>query len=281
MRAVVLAKGFGGHGSQSEEFRLVLPEEPTGSICSRLSRIDWADHLAPLYERTAEDLSRQYGVLLSEDEFGVFCVAPTNDRYGRRSVVMVGLVSDRDVGSAVELAATSLERVRRGIHDVASAIPKDSRPLLEKVASQVETSPVPELPESETSSSLLRVLLETRSYSGAATPLMLGLGADVVVGTSYEAIDAERKGRPILAYFDVRKDVLVPLRPTSESEHLVPQQRREREASDRKKSASRRPIKTRDLVEELIDRLDRIEEELKALRDGQKRILDRISRRWF
>ncbi len=271
MQPVVLAKGF-GQGTGTEEFRIVLPANLRGDICSRLSAIrNWSGLLAPLYDRTGEDLSRQYAILLAADEFAVFCVAPTRDSFERRSLVIVGFVADRDLNHDARVAAEALDRIREGIWDVAEAIQTGDRERLQRVATHIASGPPPESRSSELE--FFRDLLSSRGHAGAATPLLLGLGADVVIGTSHEAMAAVGMGLTVNAYFDIRSGRLVSLSPP------------EPEATEPRKSspASRRTMKTKELLEEIIERLDAMEEDLRDLKKSQARLLKEVRRKksWF
>lgn len=254
MRPVVLAKGL-GQGTGTEEFRVVLPTNPTGEISSRLSASKtWGEFLHLLYDRTAEDLSRQYAILLALHEFAVFCVAPAKDPFGRRSVVIVGLVADRTRTLDAQIAAEALGRIRKGISDIANTIKDGSRERLQQVTTRITSGPPPKSEPGE--SDFFRDLLATRAYAGAATPLLLWLGADVVIGTPHEARRAEITGLRVRGYLDIPSGRLVSLSPA------------ELEVAQPPKSApaNRKTMKTKELLEEIIGRLDAIEEDLRDLK---------------
>lgn len=268
MRPVVLAKGL-SQGTGTEEFRIVLPAKPKGNICNRLNAIkSWSGLLAPLYDRTAEDLSRQYAILLAADEFAVFCVAPTRDSFQRRSLVIMGFVADRELNNDARVAAEALNRIRKGIQDVAEKIHIGSRERLQRIATNIASGPSPKIKLGELD--FFRELLSSSNYDGAATPLLLALGADVVIGTSHEATEAVRLGLTVNAYVDIRSGRVVSLSPPEPEVE-----------SGESSPASRKPMKTKELFQEIIKRLDSMEKDLRDLRRDQARVLKEVRRKWF
>ena len=267
LRPIVMAKGL-GRGAGSDEFRVVLPEKPVGEIASRLrAEKDWGQLLSPLYERTAEDLSRQYAILLSVTEFGAFSVAPTRDAFGRRSVIILGLVGDRGREHEASLAAEALAQVRRGIPEVARAAPYEPRPKLKEVAARVARREVSPSPSLESDSFL--ELMSTAGCQGAATPLMLGLGADVVVGTAHEAASAVSSGRSLRAFLDVRSGRLRSLLP---GEPDMKEERKKGETTTKARN-------NRELLQEVLARLDGLDEEVGSIRREQRVILEELRRK--
>lgn len=210
MRPVVLAKGF-GNGGKTKEFRMILPSEPVGEIAARLADLapTWARLLQPLYDRTAEDLSRQYAILVSESEIGAFVVAPSRDAFRRRSLVVIGLIARRvlDVRQDAVIGRQALARVRTGIQGVSEIVSGDSRSAVAAAMDLVAQREAPELSDPPPAL-FYSVLLKSQEFNGAATLLLLGLGADVVVGTQHEAATAARQGAETKATFDVRTQML-------------------------------------------------------------------------
>ena len=105
------------------------------------------------------------------------------------------------------------------------------------------------------------------TYSGAATPLMLALGADVLIGTGHEAFDAGRKGLAVSAFFDVRSGNLVSTlgsRPDTKDDAIIP------------KAPTRKALSNKDLLQEILRRLDGMDEDLRRLSRDNARILDEV-----
>ena len=280
LEPVVLAKGL----SRSGEFRLILPERSYGAISERLSSIaDLGGLLSPLYERTAEDLSRQYAVLLAEEEFAVVCVSPAKDRFGRRSIVIAGLSGRRERGSIPELAEASLQVARSRIDEIATAIENGSREDLGTATAQMAVS-LRDFSSEPSIHPLFEGLAEADQFAGAATPLLLGLGADVVIGTYHEALDAQRKGFEVRACFDVRTSKFVSLI-SSESPPSEPTRGTQKRTGATLTTPAPLPGSrntTLEAVEELIHRIENLERQLEHLRAGQDEMLRALKRKyWF
>lgn len=257
--ALVLAKGF-GRGTESEEFRLVHPKTPRSQIGRALGQqTEWGNLLAPLYERTWEDLSRQYAVLVRQQEVAAFRVAPTEDRFGRASVVIVGLMVERwsleEDARRVALAMTS---IGDWLPSIAESVHLGDREAMESAVAGMAAFGDSDAPWDGPP---LAELLSVTHCRGAATPLLLGLGADVVIGTAHEALDAQRRGVPAVGYLSSH---------TGRVEYF---------GDGREGPAvAVRPPSTRQLLNDIASQLGRIHERLVTLEEGQAQTWERLQR---
>ena len=217
-RIQIWGKGF-RVSADSEEFQRLAPREPLRGLEGTLDRVrGWGAVLKPLYAQSAVDASRQSAVVFSPEELLATAYRRTEDRFGRPSVVIVSVCT----GMAWEAAATS-ETVSCALalaHRLAAAYATEFAGNPSPVSDQLrDGSFLPrrefelrfESPyEPEQWRDIIAAVARWKGVTGVATLRLMGLGANVLIGTEHEAerarIDAEIDG-----FYDVRSREIRPL----------------------------------------------------------------------
>lgn len=206
-RHIVFAKGF-GTGAGTAEFRMVFPERPRSRLERHLARLrNWPTVLEGLYGRTPEDFRRQYAIVLNLREMVAIAVAPTTDHFARRSIVLVGIVAERGkFNRDSALALEALSHARNTVGRLSQLLPELTFEELVDFLQHERKAPPPDY-DHRARPAIEAVIAS--GLNGVATPLLVGLGSDVVVGTEHEALTTERYGYQIPLRYDSRRNQLV------------------------------------------------------------------------
>lgn len=217
----VFGKGFRAT-EDSEEFQRLVPKEPS-VLATGLERKlqgfrSWPAVIEPLYGVVKREAAAQFSVLVGAEEILASAFAVTEDSFKRPSVVIVcarveivwdspdlALTFGRCVGLASRLAAEYGEafaadqarvaaQLRRG-----AFLPNRRVDLLrERLPTQLDWA------------KLVNSIKKWRGIDGVATPRLVGLGANVVVGTKHEAERSSVKNG-IAGFYDVREEEIIPV----------------------------------------------------------------------
>lgn len=208
---------------ESPEFQLVIPNSPReldGLERNLVEDASWAEVLPGLYRLTDRDLSNERCLMISEDHCAVVVAGLMLDKYSRAvvSVCSVHTAIDwtgQDIADTVSrahgLAVRLLEAYTSQLMDKrSSTIERKLRKgdfLPDRTFDLTDESPV-SIAEWERELDAVRAV---RGVAGLATPRLLGLGANVVIGTQHEAEVVRAKGGQIDGYIDPRTSRVVAL----------------------------------------------------------------------
>lgn len=213
------AKGF-RVSERSEEFQLVVPASHAELRVGEpsLEAVPWGEVLEPLYLVKASLLAREFALLLSSTSATAVAAAHSEDKLGRRSIVVVAATvpvewSDEDLAKrfgATHALVTRLAEmygtVLRGSRPEVQTQLRDGRFLTDRSFSL----------ESEEEGSgigwktVAREIKRWQGIKGIATPHLVGLGANVLYGTQDEALRSAG-GFPLDAFLDMSRAQLSPL----------------------------------------------------------------------
>lgn len=214
----VWTKGF-RVTQDSEEFQRVVPLELNVDGLERdLLTLPWGRSIEPLYGLTAKELSAQRAVLVAPEEVCAVCISRTEDKYGRPSVVVVtartriawddpglGETVGRDVSLAARLANAYAEAFRLTPPNVDRQLRSGAF-----LSSRLFDLAAERATEGIDWDAVMRGVREWKGVRGVSTNRLLGLGANVVLGTRHEAEVASASNR-IDGFYDVREKRIVPL----------------------------------------------------------------------
>lgn len=213
--------------ADSEEFQRFYPVqlEDERSLEVKLRSMRWGPVLDALQSLTNRELGSQACILFGEREILSVAFARASDRHNRPSLVMVSALAEVDwnrpslAETTAQLAAIS-SRLSEEYAGVLSGNPSAVYQQLQSGA--FLRSRVFSLKEESATSGVdwTRIMTAARSLngiSGVATVKLLGLGANVLLGTKYEADRAQSQRLVVDGYYDVRRGEILPI-----GEQLVP-----------------------------------------------------------
>jgi hypothetical protein len=204
----------------SEEFQRWVPRKwmPTpSSLDARLDEFGgWAGLLQPLYAASERDLALLRCVLFRSQEALCCSFARSEDRHKRPIVIVVSTSAPIDwQGDVVHVVARLHALATRLVTAYASAVKGNP----DHVGSQLKNgtfladSEFPlddEAPSADDWNDIVRAVKEWNGIAGVASPKLIGLGANVVIGTQHEAEIAHAQAG-IDGYYDVRDRAIHPL----------------------------------------------------------------------
>ena len=199
--------------ADSEEFQRYLPKEANDlkGLERRTLSIPWASFMEVLYPLREAEVAAQRCVLFSASELLSVGFAKTEDRHRRPSLVMtacsVGIDwRDPQMSSTVARAVGLSSRLATTYADILRANPENVGKQLRD--SSFVTSRSFDLGEERADRSLdwdqaISAVKMWNGISGISTPRLLGAGANVVLGTKYEAERAKQHW-DVDGFFDAR-----------------------------------------------------------------------------
>jgi hypothetical protein len=206
--------------ADSEEFQRYVPVQLTqsGGLEASLASLPWGRVLGPLYAMPERELAAQRCLLFDSSELIAFSFARTEDRHRRPSIVLttacvqisweskeLGDVASRAVSLTHRLASAYAESFR-GNPEMVGLQLRENMFLPSRVFDLAEESK----DDGVDWETVLAAVKQWRGVAGVATPKMLLLGANVVLGTKYEAERAQQQFGAD-GYFDVREKEIRPL----------------------------------------------------------------------
>ncbi len=208
--------------ADSEEFQRYVPQnlpQPT-SLEARLGSVSWGKVLESLYSLADREFTAQRCVLLDASELMTLSFARTEDRHRRPSLVLTTATVGIDWNSPAlgDIASRTISLSSR----LATAYAKTLKGNPEIVGQQLRTDAfLPsrsfdlngEAPDLTVEwHQVLSAVKKWQGISGVSTPRLLSLGANVVLGTKYEAERAKQQFE-VDGFFDVRDKDIKPLSP--------------------------------------------------------------------
>ena len=204
----------------SEEFQRWVPRKWTPAPNSLDGRLDafggWAALLQPLYAASERDLALLRCVLFRSQEALCCSFARSEDRHKRPTVIVVSTSAPIDWESDVAHVVARLHALATRLVGAYAGTVKGNP---DHVGSQLKNGmfladnefPIDgEAPNVEDWNDIVRAVKEWSGITGVASPKLVGLGANVVIGTQHEAELAQTKAG-IDGYYDVRDRAIRPL----------------------------------------------------------------------
>jgi len=215
----VWAKGYAISGD-GEEFQRVVPARDQDVLATELELshfAGWPSVLELLYPASDYDLAGERCLLVRPSEAAAISVAKSEDRHGRSSIVAVVVAAridwrDHALSETVarmtrlagRLALPFAATLRRSPPAVVAQLRKGTF-----LASREFDLSEEQVPASGTDwRRVLIAVKEWKGIAGVATPRLVGLGANTVVGTRSEA---ERAAAHVDGFIDPKDYQLVPL----------------------------------------------------------------------
>jgi hypothetical protein len=218
--------------SDSEEFQRYIPfDERQASLVgleSRLEKMPWGKILQPFYNLTERELAAQRCVLFASEEAMALSFGRTEDKHRRPSLVLTTARievawDDQDLGALIGRAACLCARLAdayagafRGNPDVIGRQLRTESFLRSRTFDLRDES----IDDVIDWRSVITAVKRWRGVSGVSTPKMMSIGANVVLGTRFEAERLQSQST-VDGFFDVRERAISPL-----SSRLVPWEHR-------------------------------------------------------
>lgn len=204
----------------SEEFQRWVPRKWTPTPNSLDARLDafggWAGLLQPLYAASERDLALLRCVLFRSEEALCCSFARSEDKHKRPTVIVVSTSAPIDWdGDVAHVVARSHALATRLVGAYASTVKGNP----DHVGSQLKNGtfladnefPIDgEAPNADDWNDIVRAVKEWSGITGVASPRLVGLGANVLIGTQHEAELAPTKAG-IDGFYDVRDRAIRPL----------------------------------------------------------------------
>jgi len=206
--------------SDTEEFQRYVPSgnERESGLEMTLRGTVWGPILEELYGVPDRELSAQRCVLFDPNELMTLAFARTADRHGRPSLVLVA------AGTQIQWQDTQLGEITSRVVSLATRLACDYADVFkgnpENVGAQLRggsflPSRVFDLSRETPDASVewplvLSGVRQWRGITGVATTRLLALGANITLGTRYEAEKARAINR-VDGYYDVREKEIRPL----------------------------------------------------------------------
>ncbi len=221
---MVMAKGF-RVSVDTSEFQLVWPPSHTSLTDDaerRLATSDvWPTVLKALYCLPRHELTMLECVLLSKASTTAVAVAGARDRFSRPMVVAASVTrriswgnQGSHVGSAVSQCVAFARYAADQLAVKFDSNPKDVEQELrsETLGLEFPSPPGPESSVFKTWEAAIHAAKEWQGISGVASPPLLPLGANVVLGTEHEAIRlAGTGGIAVAGFYDRNSHRIVPV----------------------------------------------------------------------
>ena len=202
------------------EFQRCVPQgkEDMTLFEAQLESVRWGSVLEPLYGNSDRDLAGQFCVLFGLDEMMSISLASTIDKHKRPSLVLVAasVRSTPDQQAQTGLLPMTVSLSLR----LAGAYSKTFEGNPAQVQQQLKGNTflptrsfdlIDELPDRRQDwGKLIESVQQWKGIRGIATPRLVGLGANVVVGTRHESEKAIKQ-TPLDGYMDVRTYEIHPL----------------------------------------------------------------------
>jgi hypothetical protein len=215
----------------SEEFQRWVPRKWTPAPNSLDARLDafggWAALLQPLYAASERDLALLRCVLFRSQEALCCSFARSEDKHKRPTVIVVSTSAPIDWEGDVAHVVARLHALATRLVGAYAGTVKGNP---DHVGSQLKNGmfladnefPIDgDAPNADDWNDIVRAVKEWNGITGVASPKLVGLGANVVIGTQHEAELAQTKA-VIDGYYDVRERAIRPL--TTKLTRWVPRQ---------------------------------------------------------
>lgn len=204
----------------SEEFQRWVPRKWTPAPNSLDARLDafggWAALLQPLYAASERDLALLRCVLFRSQEALCCSFARSEDKHKRPTVIVVSTSAPIDWEGDVAHVVARLHALAMRLAGAYAGTVKGNP---DHVGSQLKNGMFladnefmidGEAPNADDWNDIVRAVKEWNGITGVASPKLVGLGANVVIGTQHEAELAQTKAG-IDGYYDVRDRAIRPL----------------------------------------------------------------------
>ncbi len=279
----------------SPEFQLVIPsskKELRGLESSIEEAADWPVVLHGLYQLTDRDLAYERCLLISDEDAVLVTAGPMVDRHGRRVVAICS------AHFSVDWSDPNLYEVVAKAHglsvrllDVYTSLLTDNDANPERQLQKGKLLPrrsfflgQEQMVAVSEWGEVLDAVREVRGVKGVATPRLLLLGANVVLGTQHEAEVLRARKTSVDGYIAPRSHRLVsmsdnivpwPHRRTSAQENLEENRRDQREGSvESERTEARRRQVNRTISDAEKASHDFVDAWVKVVRDFFNRLLD-------
>jgi hypothetical protein len=214
-------KGFRSSTVDSEEFQRYVPNtqaDPLSFLELKLEGIQWGRVLSSLYSLSESELSIQKCVLLNEDELMSVSFGLSEDRHHRPSLIVTAASTSVDWRDA-SLANTASRAARLSAR-LANAYADTFRGSPDTVGKQLRNNDFlpsrffdlneESLDQDVAWGDVFTAIKKWNGIRGVSTPALLSVGANVVLGTRFEA-EREQQQFRVDGYYDVRVRDIKPL----------------------------------------------------------------------
>jgi hypothetical protein len=199
--------------ADSEEFQRYLPKDPTDlkRFERKTQEILWSSLLESLYPLREAEVAAQRCILFDASDLLSVSFAKTEDRHRRPSLVLttgivgidwrnpqLGEITARAVALSSRLAATYAETLRGNPENVGKQLRENSF-LTSRSFDLGEEHP----DQNAEWAHAISAVKKWNGITGISTPRLLALGANVVLGTKYEA-ERARQHFQVDGFFDAR-----------------------------------------------------------------------------
>jgi hypothetical protein len=205
--------------ADSEEFQRYLPKDPTElkGLDRKTQTIPWASLLESLYPLREAEVAAQRCVLFDTSDLLSVSFAKTEDRHRRPSLVLttctvgidwrnpqLGEIAARAIALSSRLATTYAETLKGNPENVGKQL-RDNSFLTSRSFDLGEEHP----DQAADWAHAISAVKKWNGIMGISTPRLLVLGANVVLGTKYEAERAKQQFQ-VDGFFDARdRDIKV------------------------------------------------------------------------
>ena len=280
--------------ADSEEFQRYLPKDPAElkGLDRKIQTISWGSLLESLYPLREAEVAGQQCVLFDASDLLSVSFAKTEDRHHRPSLVLttcivgidwrnpqLGEITARAVALSSRLATTYAEALRGNPEPIGRQL-RDNSFVTSRSFHQGAEHPDQRV-------DWARVISAVKKWSGitgVSAPRLLGLSANVVLGTKFEAEQAKQQFQ-VDGLFDVREREITALsdrlrlwEPKPEL-HIQPSQERpgypRPPAASSQEQEAFRPSPELRLVAECLQQLNRT---MDRVADLAAEILERLGR---
>jgi len=215
----IWAKGYRS-SEDSEEFQRYIPQQrdQLSVLEARIAGLSWGRILEPLYGLADRELSSQRCLLLEASELMAVSFSRTEDRHNRPSIVLVtasspihwddtglGDIAARTAALALRLSGSYALSLKGNPEFVGLQL-RSNEFLPVRAFALADEAPDVAVEWVQ----VLRAVRQWRGIRGVSTPRLLSLGANVLLGTKFEAERAQ--GQQVVdGFYDVRERDIKPL----------------------------------------------------------------------
>jgi len=205
--------------ADSEEFQRYLPKDPAElkGLDRKIQTISWGSLLESLYPLREAEVAGQQCVLFDASDLLSVSFAKTEDRHRRPSLVLttcivaidwrnpqLGEITARAVALSSRLATAYADTLRGNPENVGKQLRENSF-LTSRSFNLGEEQP----DRTAEWAHVISAVTKWNGITGISTPRLLSLGANIVLGTKYEAERAKQQSQ-VDGFFDARdRDIKV------------------------------------------------------------------------
>lgn len=199
--------------SDTEEFQRYVPLQPSTEVTleKTISTLQWGRILEPIYALPERDLAAQRCMLFNPSELMALSFSKTEDKHRRPSVTLITATSSidwtqDDIGETAARTSALVCRLALDYGGILKGNPEELGTHLRNgnFLPSREFDLVEEHDDRAIEwGAVLGEVKKWRGIHGVATPRLLSLGANIVLGTRHEA-ERSQQNFSVDGYFDIR-----------------------------------------------------------------------------